>query len=291
MSWSAFAIAGLGIGLTYAVMAVGIVLIYRTSRVLAFHFGEVGMLAAYVLVSVWQPGSVHGFGLISGIAAAFVVSVSAGLLLYLLVERFGSRYGHFVGTVITIAAAIILAGMMSLFWGAETRQVPIFYGNFASIGYSVPISSIAVIVIDVITLSITGLIITKTTLGIDMQAIACNPTLARLRGISVQTTVCTVWVLGTVLAAISGILTASVSVVSLDGAVIGVSAVVAAIIGGLTSVRFCILGALLLASSETLVIMFFDPRYSQVIPVLTLLLLLMVKPSGLSGRAEHIARV
>lgn len=292
MAWSAFGIAALGIGLTYAVMAVGIVLIYRTSRVLAFHFGEIGMLAAYVMVSTWRPGAgPRGLGLLSGAMAALAASLAAGLILYLLVEKFGGRFGHFVGTVITIAGAIILSGLMSLFWGAETFALPLFSGALAIGGASIPISSLGVIVIAATTLALTGLIITRTTLGIDMQAIACNPSLARLRGIPVQRTICAAWIMSTVLAAIAGILTAAVSVVSMDGAVIGVSAVVAAIIGGLTSVRFCIVGALLLAACETLVVMFFDPRYSQVIPVLTLLFLLMIRPSGLSGRAENIERV
>lgn len=292
MTWVAFLIAALGIGLTYAVMAVGIVLIYRTSRVLAFHFGEIGMLAAYVMVSAWRPEvGTHDSGLLSGVIAALAVSLVAGLILYGLVEKLGGRFGHFIGTVVTIAAAIILVGLMSLFWGAETYPLPLFFGAVAIGGASVSISSLGVVVIAAATLIVTGLIITHSTLGIDMQAIACNPPLACLRGIPVQRTICGVWIISTVLAAIAGILTAAVSVVSMDGAIIGVSAVVAAIIGGLTSVRFCIIGALLLAACETSVVMFFDPRYSQVIPVLTLLLLLIVKPSGLSGRTENIERV
>ena len=66
---------------------------------------------------------------------------------------------------------------------------------------------------------------------IDMQAIANNPTLAHLRGIFVQRTLCAAWVLGSLLAALAGVLIASVSVVSVEGAVIGVSAIVAALIG------------------------------------------------------------
>ena len=69
------------------------------------------------------------------------------------------------------------------------------------------------------------------------------------------------------------------------------SAFVAAILGGLTSMWGCIVGAILLAAIETGVTVFFEPRYAHVVPVLLLLALLAFRPSGLAGRTEQIARV
>jgi branched-chain amino acid transport system permease protein len=290
MSWPVSIATALATGLIYSVMAVGIVLIYRTSRVLAFHMGEVGMLAAYVLVSVWRPGAGLA-NLAAAISAALGIAALAGVAMYLLVERLGGRFGHFVGTVITIAATIALHGIMSLIWGAQTWRMPLIEGSISWLGMTFPAGNIAVLVFSAVILAIVVLVITRTTIGIDMQAIACNPVLARLRGISVQRTLCVVWVLATLLAAISGILIASVSVVSLEGAIIGVSAIVAALIGGMTSIPFAIVGALLLAACETLVTLFGEPRYSQVIPVIGLMLLLVVRPTGLASQSEHIARV
>ena len=290
MSWHTSIITALATGCIYSIMAVGVVLIYRTSRVLAFHVGEIGMLSAYVLVSVWKPGA-GALNLSLATIAAFGVAALAGVVMYVLVERIGGRFGHFVGTVITIAATIALNGMMGLIWAAQTWRMPLFPGSIDILGNTLPLQNVAVLVIGAAALIGTMLLIRHTSFGIDMQATASNPTLARLRGISVQTTLCGAWVLGTLLAALSGVMFASVSVVSVEGAIIGVSAIVAALIGGLTSIGFAIVGAFLLAGCETLVTLYGEPRFAQVIPVLGLLLLLIVKPTGLASRLESIARV
>lgn len=290
MSWIGSLATVLTTGCIYSILAVGIVLIYRTSRVLAFHLGEIGMLVAYVLVSIWSPGSgAASLGLALG--CAILTAIAAGLIMYYLVERLGGGYGHFVGTVITIAATIALKGLMSLLWGGQTWRLPLFDGEVMVWGTPVPASSAAVLVIGVVVLFAIVLIMRSSTIGIDMKAIACNPQLARLRGIPIQMTLCVVWLVGSILAAISGVLIASVSVVSIEGSVIGVSAIVAALIGGMTSVGFALVGAFLLAACETLVTLFGEPRFSQVIPVLGLLLLLAFRPTGLASQSESINRV
>lgn len=281
MSWLSNIYTALATGCLYSIMAVGVVLIYRTSRVLAFHVGEVGMLTAYVVVSIWRPGQ-GALILTEALVLAVCTAVAAGIVMYVLVERIGGRFGHFVGTVITIAATIGLNGLMSLMWSGQTYRLPLLPGST---------QNIAVVGIAAVTLAAVMVLMRRSALGIDMQAIANNATLARLRGVPVQLTLCAAWVLGSVLAAMSGVLIASLSVVSIEGSVIGVSAIVAALIGGMTSIGFAIVGAFLLAGCETLVTLFGEPRYAPVIPVVCLLLLLIVRPTGLAGRSESISRV
>lgn len=290
MSWLSNLITALATGCIYSIMAVGVVLIYRTSRVLAFHVGEVGMLTAYAMVSIWTPRS-GALQTIEAILVAVAVALAAGAIMYVLVERLGARFGHFIGTVITIAATIALNGLMSLIWGGQTYRLPLFPGAVVFAGVSLPLQNIAVIAIAAVTLSLVMLLMRRSSVGIDMQAIACNATLARLRGVPVQATLCAAWALGSALAALAGILIASVSVVSIEGSVIGVSAIVAALIGGMTSIAFAVIGAFMLAGCETLVTLFGEPRFTPVIPVLCLLVLLIVRPTGLAGRSEVISRV
>ena len=283
MSWLPNIFTALATGCLYSIMAVGVVLIYRTSRVLPFHVGEVGMLTAYVVVSIWRPGQ-GALILTEALLLAACTAVAAGIVMYVLVERIGGRFGHFVGTVITIAATIGLNGLMSLMWGGQTYRLPLFPGSSST-------QNIAVVGIAAVTLGAVIILMRRSALGIDMQAIANNATLARLRGVPVQRTLCAAWMLGSVLAAMSGVLIASLSVVSIEGSVIGISAIVAALIGGMTSIGFAIVGAFLLAGCETLVTLFGEPRYTPVIPVICLLLLLIVRPTGLAGRSESISRV
>lgn len=291
MSWLPIVVAGLGTAMIIAVMGMGVVLVYRTSRVLAFHVGEVGALAAYTMTAVSQAIGGGGVGLGVALAAVLAVAVAAGLLAFFLVEVLGGRFGHFTGTVVTIALAIAISGAMSLVWEGQTMRVPVFAGSVAFAGTAMPLSSIAVAAIGGAVAALTVGVVARTGIGLDMQAVAGSQTLARLRGVSVRRTLCFVWVGASVLAALSGMLLASVSVVSLEGAAIGVSAIVAAILGGLTSLSGCLVGAILLAGIETAITIWFEPRYAQVVPVLLLLVLLVFRPAGLSGQAEQIARV
>jgi branched-chain amino acid transport system permease protein len=262
-------------------MAVGVVLIYRSSRVLAFHVGEIGMVAAYIVVTVWRPDS-GSFLLAAALLLAAATAVFAGIVMYALVERIGGRFGHFIGTVITIAATIALNGLMSLVWHGQTYRLPLFPGR---------VQNAAVIGIAGLVLTAIVLLTRRSALGIDMQAIANNATLAKLRGVPVQLTLCAVWILSSLLSALSGVLIASLSVVSIEGSVIGISAIVAALIGGMTSIGYAIVGAFLLAGCETVVTLFGEPRFAPVVPVVCLLLLLIVWPTALAGRSESISRV
>jgi branched-chain amino acid transport system permease protein len=281
MYWLPNILTALATGCIYSTMAVGVVLIYRTSRVLAFHVGEVGMVAAYIVVTVWQPGL--GFSLLAtALLLAAATAVFAGIVMYVLVERIGGRFGHFIGTVITIAATIALNGLMSLVWQGQTYRLPLFSSTIQN---TVVIGTAGLVLIAIV------LLMRRSALGVDMQAIANNATLARLRGVPVQLTLCAAWILGSLLSALSGVLIASLSVVSIEGSVIGISAIVAALIGGMTSIGYAIVGAFLLAGCETLVTLFGEPRFAPVVPVVCLLLLLIVRPTGLAGRSENIARV
>jgi branched-chain amino acid transport system permease protein len=85
-------------------------------------------------------------------------------------------------------------------------------------------------------------------------------------------------------------LSGAISSVSIEGAAVGFSGLVAAIIGGLTSPGGAIIGAMLLAVGENTISLFFDVRYSVVVPVGLLVALLAVRPYGLSARIERIAR-
>lgn len=291
MTWLPLLVSALGTAMIIAIMGMGVVIVYRTTRVLAFHVGETGVLAAYTVTALWQPAGASDLELALALGIALAVAALVGLVTWFVVDVLGSRFGHFTGTVITIAIAIILDGLMSLLWQGQARRVPIFSGSVEIAASTVPVSSIALVVIGLVVTLGTILLVGRTGLGLEMQAVANNSALARMRGVPVRWIVCVVWVGASALAGISGVLLASVSVVSIEGAVIGVSAIVAAILGGLTSLRGCVAGALLLAGTQTIVTVFFEPRYAQVVPVLLLLVLLVVRPSGITGRTEQIARV
>jgi len=291
MNWIWFIYSTLGSASVYAVIALGVVIVYRTNRVLPFHIGQIGIFCAYLFTSLWTPE--QGFGLNFALAALAVIAAAGimGIVMHVLIDRWGARYGHFTGTVITIAAAATLTGLMSYIWRGQVRRFRFLNGQTEILGSHISINSLLMIAISGIIILGTLLWIRRSRMGIDMQAVANNTNLARLRGIPVNRRLIAAWIASSLLAAAGGIMNSSMSVLSLEGSVVGITAIIAAILGGMQSMAGAAIGSLLVAMGEIYVTTAFDPRYSQVVPVLMLVLLLTFRPSGLSGRVEEIRRV
>lgn len=279
----------------YALFALAIVFAYRTSRVLLFCIGEIGMTSAYVLLQVWTWGQANGlgqgfglsFGL--GVLAALAVAGVLGILLYLVLGKIGTD-DPFIGTVVTIAFSIVFFGAMTTIWRGEITRLPLPDFSIPVFGASISVLVLGIIAVGVVLIAALLLVFYRSTLGIEMQALASNRTLAELRGIPVQHRLATVWITSAVISGVAGIFSAALSAVSVEGVTVGFSGIVAAIIGGLTSPFGGIAGALLLAAGENITNLYFEARYNIVVPVALLVVLLIVRPSGLSARVERIAR-
>lgn len=289
LAW--FFYSALGNACVYAVIALGVVIVYRTNRILPFHVGQLGILAAYLFTTIWKPA--HGFGSSFVGAALAVVALSCviGFALHLLIDRWGARFGHFTGTVITIAVANCMTGITSYIWRGEVRRYRFIDGGVEVFGTLMAWNSLALTIVSIATIAGILLWIRHSRMGVDMQAVANNTRLAQLRGIPVNRRLVAAWIASSLLASFGGIISSSMSVLSLEGSVVGISAIVAAILGGMHSMAGAAIGALLLSMGEIFVTTSFNPRYSQVVPVLMLVLLLTLRPSGLSGRVEEIKRV
>ncbi|RKP53751.1 ABC transporter permease subunit [Pararobbsia silviterrae] len=285
-----FLIDLLSSAVTYALLALAVVLAYRTSRVLMFCVGEIGMTCAYVLHDVWGWAGGGGAGFAAGLLAAFAVAAVIGWILYLLLRQLSANGDHFVGTVVTIAVSIFLEGVMSAVWAGETIQMPFRRDTFVLAGAQISPVSLAIVVIGGVLIGGLLLVFYRSRAGIELQAVAGNWRLAVLSGIPAARWLSFVWIVAAMLCAVAGLFSGAISAVSIGGAEIGFSGIVAAIMGGLTSPVGALAGALLLAAGENLTSLFFDARYSVVVPVLFLVLLLALRPAGLSGRVERISR-
>ncbi|WP_144109560.1 branched-chain amino acid ABC transporter permease [Paraburkholderia sp. BCC1886] len=275
---------------TYAMFALAVVLAYRTSRVLMFCVGEIGMTSAYVLRDVWQWSGGGAAGFMLAAVVALGVAALAGWVLYALLRRLSATGDHFVGTVVTIAASIFFDGLMSAVWGGQTVQLPFPHGAVLVGGASLSLLSLAIVLIGGALLAALLLVFYRSRAGIELQAVAGNWQLAVLMGIPAARRLSTVWIVASMLSAVGGICSGAISAVSSSGAAVGFSGIVAAIMGGLTSPLGALAGALVMAVGENLTSLYFDARYSVAVPVLLLVLLLALRPAGLSGRIERISR-
>jgi len=272
----------------YAALATAVVLVYRANRVLVFHLAELGVLASYLMVTL---SGEAGWSLPASFLAALAVALAVSVLVHVLVDHWGRPFGHFVGTVLTIAVGGILMGLIGMIWSGRTVRMILAEGRTDVFGEPISTNTLVVMGLCCLATVAVHLVVNRSRLGISMRAVANSASLARHRGIQVSRVLLVVWLLSGALGTIAGIGMASLSAVAMEGAVIGVSAIVAAILGGLTSLGGAIIGSILLAFGEQMVIVYVDPRYSQVVPILVLFTILVIRPSGLSGRTESVVRV
>ena len=127
--------------------------------------------------------------------------------------------------------------------------------------------------------------------GMCMRAAGQNPLLAAQRGINLHAVYALAWSLSTLTGALAGILMALDSGLTTSMPVIGLKAFPAALVGGLDSLAGALLGALIVASAEVLLIYYVDPLLSDVVPFLVLIAMLIVRPWGLFGTREELDRV
>ncbi|CCB66589.1 branched-chain amino acid ABC transporter permease [Hyphomicrobium sp. MC1] len=289
MNFASFAVNTLSTTMVYALFAMAVVFAYRTSRILFFCVGEIGAVSAYVMAEVWGWSGQTAAGLPIAILATLAVDVAAGLLLFFILSQ-EKQEDPFVGTAITIAIAIILVGLMSVIWGSSVEQLPLVKGSITYAGATIPLVGLVAITVGALTVLTTLALFYWTSIGVELQAVAENRQLAMINGIPVGRRMLMTWVGACILCGIGAVLSGAVSAISVESSAIGFSGIVAAIIGGLTSPGGALVGALMLATGENLISLFFDVRYSTVVPVVFLLVLLMVRPWGLSSRVERIFR-
>jgi branched-chain amino acid transport system permease protein len=276
----------------YALIACGYVMIYRVSRVLNLAHGELMMLGAYLLLATASLFSGHAA---LALGAAVVLSLVVGLLVYVFLMRKMTGEMVLAAILTTVALGILIRGLVVLLWSAQ-QQYP-------AQALGVPNPSL-VIGNARISLWSAVLVLTNAAVygglfvflrfgrwGIRMRAAGQNPLLAAQRGIKLHSVYALAWSLSTLTGALAGILMALDSGLTTNLPVIGLKAFPAALVGGLDSLAGALVGALIVAAAEVLLIYYVDPLLSDVVPFLVLIAMLIVRPWGLFGTREELDRV
>ena len=276
----------------YALIGCGYVLIYRTSRVLSLAHGELMMLGAYGLFTTASLFAGH-----PGVAigASALLAALIGMLVYAVLMRRMTGEAVLAAVLTTIALGILLRGLMVLFWGAqEQHPIQVLGLGNPSIAIGPARVSAAGLGLILATAAVyAGLwaFLRFSVWGIRMRAAGQNPLLAAQRGIGLHAIYALAWALATFTAGIAGMLIACDSALSQTMVVIGLKAFPAALVGGLDSLLGALLGSLIVAAAEVLLIHYVDPLLSDVVPFLVLLAMLILRPWGLLGSREELDRV
>jgi branched-chain amino acid transport system permease protein len=277
----------------YALIACGYVLIYRVSRVLNLAHGELMMLGAYMVLATASFFNGHP---IIALAAAILLSLAAGALVYVFLMRKMTGEMVLAAILTTVALGILIRGLVVLIWSAQ-QQYPA-----QALGVPNPslvlfggarISMWSAVLVEATVLVYAGLFafLRFGRWGMRMRAAGQNPLLAAQRGINLHGVYALAWSLSTLTGALAGILMSLDSGVTGGMPVVGLKAFPAALVGGLDSLVGALAGSLIIAAAEVLLIYYVDPLLSDVVPFLVLIAMLIVRPWGLYGTREELDRV
>jgi len=277
----------------YALIACGYVLIYRVSRVLNLAHGELMMLGAYLLLATASLFSEHPA---MALAAAALLSLLVGALVYVFLMRKMTGEMVLAAILTTVALGILIRGVAVLIWSAQQQYPAVALGvanpSLSLLGGArISIWSLALVLTNLVVYCGLFLFLNFSRWGMRMRAAGQNPLLAAQRGINLHGVYALAWSLSTLTGALAGILMALDSGLTTSMPVIGLKAFPAALVGGLDSLAGALLGALIVASAEVLLIYYVDPLLSDVVPFLVLIAMLGVRPWGLFGTREELDRV
>ncbi len=281
---------GLVVGSIYALVALGFVIIYKSSSILNFAQGEFLMIGAYVCLALMLGTRVPFW-------AAFLLTLCFSVVLGLALERVVLRpmIGEPVISVImlTLGLSAVLRAIVQGVWGTDTIPFPevfptepIHLGPFpVSQGYMWSVACVTVL------LAVFALFFKYSRAGVAMRAVAFSQQTALSMGISVKRIFALSWSIAAGVSAVGGMLLGTIRG-GVDGslAVFGLKVVPVVILGGLDSVVGAVVGGLLIGVLENLSGGYLDPVFGggvkEVAPFVALVLILMVKPYGLFGKVK-----
>ncbi len=294
-------INGLVLGSVYALVALGYTMVYGILELINFAHGEVTMIGAMVALTVI--GALVGANLnlpgIVIVTLGVLVAIPACMLLGFAIERVAYRplrHAPRLAPLITaIGVSILLQNLAMIIWGRQYVKFPAILSSesHAIGGATISDLQIFILLLSVAIMAALVTLVQKTKLGRAMRATAQSPQVASLMGVNINTVISLTFIIGSALAAIAGVMVAAYYGLAhyYMGFMLGLKAFTAAVLGGIGNLTGAMLGGLLLGVIESLGAGyigditggFMGSHYQDVFAFLVLILVLVLRPSGLLG--------
>jgi branched-chain amino acid transport system permease protein len=282
-------VAGLASGSIYASLALALVLIHRATGIINFAQGEMATLSTYI---AWTLTVNHGWGYWPAFVFTLGVSFLGGAAVHQTVIRPNEKGSVLRVVIVTIGLLIMINGLVTWIWGGEVRAVesPFPAGTTEIAGVAITTADIGTIAVVLAIVALLWALFQYTKLGLAMRAAAVNPAEARLVGVRVTWMLSFGWGLAAALGAVAGMLAAPS--VFLDPnlmAALLIYAFAAAVLGGIDSPVGAVVGGLTLGVGLNLIGTYVDFVGADLrlpVALLVILVVLLVKPTGIFGKTE-----
>jgi branched-chain amino acid transport system permease protein len=273
---------GLAVGCIYGLVALGFVLIYKTTELVNFAQGDLLMLGAFTcyMFVVW-----YGVGYWLAFALAIVAVALFGAALDATVLRRVIGQPQFAVVMLTIGLGATFRSFASITWGSEIYTLPTpFSARQTMIGkVSVSHEYVAIIVGTVLLCAVLYAFFRYTKVGVAMQATSQNQLAAYYMGIPVKRMFSLIWAISAGVAAVAGVLLAPVSLIDVNLGFIGLKAFAAAVLGGFGSILGALIGGLTIGLIEMFAGTYLPQGFKDVAAYVVLLVVLAVRPQGMFG--------
>jgi branched-chain amino acid transport system permease protein len=279
-------VSGSSVGSIYALVALGLVLLYRTTNILNFAHGDIGVFLTFVaFVMLNALGLPYGLTFALTLVAALVV----GMAIYTFLVKPARNQSHLGLLILTLGLALALGGMNALVFGTDNKVMPPIIPDrpLRLAGAAVSQLSLFTALLGLVLMTALWALLRLTKLGLAMRAVAQNQEVAKALGIPVRRAMLATWAVAALLAAAAALLFAPLTLLQpammLDPLSKGF---VAAVIGGMNSLPGAVLGGYVLGVTELLVGTYLSLEFKASFAFLVVLLVLVLRPHGLLGRAE-----
>ncbi|MBN8570989.1 MAG: branched-chain amino acid ABC transporter permease [Ignavibacteria bacterium] len=286
-------INGLSLGAIYALIALGYTMVYGILKFINFAHGEIFMLGAFSGFYIARLVGLSESSIV-GALVVLLLSMSVCAVIGVTIEKLAYkplRSASKLTVLITaIGVSLFLQYTGQLVFGADPKSFPTILNNinFNIGGANIGSNQIVVIVSSLLLMLGLRQVVQKTKIGTAIRAVSNNLTAASLMGININNVISFTFVLGSSLAAAAGILY-SINYPSIDplmGILPGLKAFIAAVLGGIGNFPGAVLGGLVIGLVETFTVGYLSPTYRDAIAFAILIIILLVKPTGLLGKKE-----
>ncbi len=291
---------GLTTGALYSLVALGFSMVYGVLKLLNFAHGDLYMVGAYIgfFVIQWFGGPQH-LTIAVPLLLVIMFVLAAGLVggLGVAIERFAYRplrdAPRIAPLITAIGVSFFLESSALLLFGAQYRVYNT--AEFISLSSGIQIGSVTidsvqilVLVLGVLLMAGLQLLVNRTRLGRQVRAVAADREAAEMLGINVNFVITATFFLGSALAGVAGIMGGLLfnQVTATIGFIAGLKAFTAAVVGGIGSIPGAMLGGLFIGVAESFVTGYISSTYSNLIVFGILIVVMLLRPSGLLGRAQ-----
>ncbi len=288
MSFLTYLINGLSLGSIYAIIALGYTMVYGIAKMLNFAHGDFIMVGCYIIFSVSAALSGNSvIGIIVAVVLCTILGVTTEFVAYRPLRGAASPLAVLITA---IGVSYLLENIALLIYGADIKSFSsvITWEGVSFAGGQLKIQGVTIvtILVSVVILIALQLFINKTKQGQAMLAASEDKGAAALMGINVNRTIALTFAIGSSLAAVAGALLCSAypSLSPYTGAMPGIKAFVAAVLGGIGSIPGAMIGGMVLGIVEILSKTYISSQLSDAIVFGILVVVLLVKPTGILGR-------